>query len=648
MSRMASVLKQVLVGKPLRSDAASHTLLPKWLALPIFCSDPLSSVAYATEQIILVLVLGGASTLSFTPWVGLAVATLIVIVIASYSRTLYVYPNGGGAYAVAKDQFGTGAALIAASSLVIDYILTVAVSVTSGVANLASAFPSLNRYLLEISVALVIILTLANLRGIKESGQAFAIPTYAFIASVLLMIGMGIWRVATGGTIVAETANLTVHNAHSYTQLALVFVVLRAFASGCTALTGVEAISNGVPYFRKPKSRNAALTLTGMGVLAVTMFMGVTWLAMISQAKIADDPTMLGLAAGTPQDTIIAQIGSAVFGPGSVGFYVLQLATTFVLILAANTSYNSFPIMASVLGQDGFLPRQFGRRGDRLVFSNGVIILATAAVLLIWVYDASVMHLVQLYILGVFLSFTLSQAGMVRHWIKELRLSKEHADTPAKSVYVSLVTNTLGSLITFIVLIIVVTTKFTHGAWLVVVAIPILVMMMYGIKRHYTASDNRLAASPGGVMLPSRVHSVVLISRITAPSMQALAYARATRPTTLSAVHVMTNSETSEQLQKEWLEREIPVDLVLLDSPYRDLTGPLMRYITDIRRDSPRDIVTVFIPEYVVNHWWEQLLHNQSALRLRRKLRYEPGIIVTSVPLVQERVLHRRETDLSP
>jgi len=638
---MASVLKKVLVGKPLRSDAASHTLLPKWLALPIFCSDPLSSVAYATEQIILVLVLGGASTLAFTPWVGLAVATLIIIVVASYSRTLYVYPNGGGAYAVAKDQFGTSASLIAASSLIIDYILTVAVSVTSGVANLASAFPSLNQYLLQISIALVVILTLANLRGIKESGQAFAIPTYAFIASVLIMIGMGIWRVATGGTIKAETSSLTIHHAQSFTQLALVFVVLRAFASGCTALTGVEAISNGVPYFRKPKSRNAALTLGGMGLLAVTMFTGVTWLAMTSGAKIADDPTMLGLPAGTAQDTIIAQIGSAVFGAGSVGFYILQLATTFVLILAANTSYNSFPIMASVLGQDGFLPRQFGRRGDRLVFSNGVIILASAAIMLIWVYDASVMHLVQLYILGVFLSFTLSQAGMVKHWISELR---DKSTKPGMSTYISLATNTLGSIITFVVLIIVVTTKFTHGAWLVVVAIPILVAMMYGIKRHYTSSDARLAANPGGVTLPSRVHSVVLISRITAPSMQALAYARATRPTTLTALHVMTNGEVAEQLQQEWLEREIPVDLVLLDSPYRDLTGPLMRYITDIRRDSPRDIVTVFIPEYVVTHWWEQLLHNQSALRLRRKLRFEPGIIVTSVPLVQEHVLHKRDS----
>ena len=638
---MPSVLKKVLVGKPLRSDAASHTLLPKWLALPIFCSDPLSSVAYATEQIILVLVLGGASTLSFTPWVGLAVATLIIIVVASYSRTLYVYPNGGGAYAVAKDQFGTGASLIAASSLIIDYILTVAVSVTSGVANLASAFPSLNQYLLQISVGLVIILTLANLRGIKESGQAFAIPTYAFIASVMLMIGMGIWRVATGGTIRAETSNLTVHHAQSFTQLALVFVVLRAFASGCTALTGVEAISNGVPYFRKPKSRNAALTLGSMGLLAVTMFTGVTWLAMTSGAKIADDPTMLGLPAGTAQDTIIAQIGSAVFGAGSVGFYFLQLATTFVLILAANTSYNSFPIMASVLGQDGFLPRQFGRRGDRLVFSNGVIILASAAIVLIWVYDASVMHLVQLYILGVFLSFTLSQAGMVKHWIGEIR---DKSSRPSKSVYISLVTNSLGSVITFVVLIIVITTKFTHGAWLVVVAIPILVAMMYGIRRHYTSSDSRLSASPGGVTLPSRVHSVVLVSRITAPSMQALAYARATRPTTLTALHVTTNREVAQQLQQEWLDREIPVDLVLLDSPYRDLTGPLMRYITDIRRDSPRDIVSVFIPEYVVTHWWEQLLHNQSALRLRRKLRFEPGIIVTSVPLVQEHVLHKRHS----
>jgi len=505
--------------------------------------------------------------------------------------------------------------------------------VTSGVANFVSAFPSAQPYVLKISIALVVMLTLTNLRGIKESGKAFALPTYLFIGSVLLMIGMGIYRRATGEVLEAPTAHLHVPT-QNVSQMMLIFLILRAFASGCTALTGVEAISNGVPYFRSPKPENASRTLLAMGALAVTMFLGVTWLAVTSHAKIADNPVDLGLSAHATQQTIIAQLGTTIFGAGSAGFYVLQLATTFVLVLAANTSYNSFPIMASVLGRDGFLPRQFGRRGDRLVYSNGVIILATAAGALIWAYDASVTHLVQLYILGVFLSFTISQAGMVRYWRKKFA-NPEHTRSPKETL--SMATNFLGATITAVVLVIVVVTKFTHGAWIVVIAIPILTFMMNGIRRHYISSDIRLAATPGGVSLPSSVRAIVLISKVNAPSLQALAYAQATRPTSLQAVHVVTDEGRAENVKSDWDARGLPLDLVMLESPFRDVTGPVMNFLTGMRETHPRDLITVYVPEYVSVHWWEQLLHNQTALRIKRKLLFEPGIVVTNVPLVGTR-----------
>ncbi len=363
----------------------------------------------------LVLAIGGAAALTLTPWVGLAVVFLLVVVVASYSKTVYAYPGGGGAYAVSKENLGQTPALVAASALIVDYILTVSVSVTSGVSNLVSAFPDLAPHTLTICVGIVVLLTAVNLRGLRESGRAFAAPTYAFIAVVLTMLGLGLYKILFGDGVTAESAGYTVHGA-DLTSAAMVYLVLRAFASGCTALTGVEAISNGVPFFRKPRSRNAAVTLVVMGALAITMFYGVTLLATSAGVKYAEYPAELGLPADYVQQTVIAQLGTAVFGAGSFGFYFLQIATMLVLVLAANTAYNAFPQMASVLGRDGFLPRQLGRRGDRLVFSNGIILLAAFAALLIVAFDASVTRLVQLYILGVFLSFTLSQFGMVRHW----------------------------------------------------------------------------------------------------------------------------------------------------------------------------------------------------------------------------------------
>ncbi len=638
------LVKRVLVGSPLHTQRASHALLPKWLALPIFSSDALSSVAYATEEIILVLVVGGLATMTDTPWVALAVILLMVVVVASYRKTVYAYPSGGGDYQVAQENFGQGVSLVAAAALIVDYIVTVAVSVSSGVANLISAFPVLDGHAVQLAVGFIIVIAVVNLRGVKESGGFFAVPTYLFIATVLTMLIVGAFRFATGNPVVSETANLQVKEALPYTGIALVFLLLRAFASGCTALTGVEAISNGVPFFRVPKSRNAAITLTLMAALAITMFGGITALAVASKVHVADNPEILGLPAGTTQDTVIAQLGSAVFGSGSFGFYALQLLTMAVLVLAANTAFNGFPIMASVLGRDGYLPRQFGRRGDRLVFSNGILILAGSAIVLIIVFDASVTRLVQLYILGVFLAFTISQAGMVKHWTRLLRKVTDPRER--RQILRNRVTNGLGATVTALVLVIVVLTKFSHGAWLIIVVIPILVLVMYAIHRHYVRTDALLAAPPGAITLPSRVHAIVLVSRINTPAMQAIAYARASRPDTLIGLHVQTDRSNVTALEAAWEQRGIPVPLVVVDSPFRDVTGPIVEYVKRVKADNPGDLVSVYIPEYVVSHWWESLLHNQSAIRLKARLIFQPGVVTTSVPTLLAGVQEPRQPDI--
>lgn len=623
------VLKRVVVGSPVHNQRASHSLLPKWLALPIFASDALSSVAYATEEILLVLILGGLAALQLTPWVALAVIFLLIIVVTSYRKTVYAYPGGGGDYQVAQENFGQKTALVAAAALVVDYIVTVAVSISSGVANLISAFPVFNGHAVQLCVGFIILLTLINLRGVKESGFSFALPTYLFIATVVIMLVTAGIRFATGNAPVAMSAVYPIQT-QELTGLALVFLVLRAFASGCTALTGVEAVSNGVPFFRVPKSRNASLTLLALGGIAVVLFGGITLLAVTTHVHVAEDPSMMGQAAGFSQDTVIAQLGTAVFGPSSIGFYALQIFTMTVLILAANTAFNGFPILASVLGRDGFLPRQFGRRGDRLVFSNGIVILASAAVVLVIVFDASVTRLVQLYILGVFLSFTISQAGMVRHWNRLLLKITDKRER--MTIYRSRVINAVGATVTGLVLVIVVVTKFGHGAWLVIAIMPLIVLLMMGINRHYRRTDALLAAPVGGMTLPSRVHAIVLVSRVNAPAMLALSFARAARPDTLVGLHVQTERSEITALEADWNRRGIPVPLVVVDSPFRDVSTPIVEYVRRLKAEHPGDLIAVYIPEYVVMHWWEGLLHNQSAIRLKARLLFQPGVVTTSVP----------------
>jgi len=626
------IAKRMLVGRPLDSARLGATLLPKRLALPVFCSDPLSSVAYATQEILLVLTLGGLGLLWLSWWVALAVVLLLVLVVASYRQTCHAYPNGGGAYAVSRANLGSRAALVAAAALLVDYVLTVAVSVAAGVDNIVSALPWLAPHQVALNVALITLLALVNLRGVKESGTAFAVPTYGFVLIVLALLGTGAVRLVTGAGVAAASAAYPVTPALHHTGGALlVLLALRAFASGCTALTGVEAVSNGVPGFRVPKSRNAATTLAVMGALAVTMFAGITALAVVAHVHVtADNAHLAGFPAGGTQQTVIAQLGEAVFGSSSAGFYLLQAFTAAILVLAANTAFNGFPILASILGQDGYLPRQFARRGDRLVFSNGIVLLGLLAAGLIAAFGASTTRLIQLYIIGVFVSFTLSQAGMVRHWGR--RLATERDRPVRRHLHRSRAVNLAGATATAVVLVVVLVTKFSHGAWLVTLAIPALYALMTGVHRHYDRVARDLAPEPDALVLPARVHAVVLVSRLHKPALRALAYARATRPDSLTALTVAASDAEVRQLQAQWAAYRVPVPLTVLACRFRDITGPVLEYLADRRGTGSRELTVVYLPEYVVGRWWEHLLHNQSALRLKARLLFAPDVVVTSVP----------------
>jgi amino acid transporter len=508
-------VSRVLLGAPLRRDRLGETLLPKRLALPVFCSDPLSSVAYATEQIVLVLGLGGFSLLYLTPWLGAAVVLLLVIVVASYRQTCHAYPNGGGAYAVSRENLGEDASLVAAASLLIDYVLTVAVSVVAGVAAITSAVPALADRAVALSLGFVALLTAVNLRGVKESGRAFAVPTYGFVLAIYAMLLVAFLKIGFGGGITAESAQYELRQVADTGGLLTVFLVLRAFASGCTALTGVEAVSNGVPGFQPPKSRNAATTLLLMGLLATTMFAGITALAVIAHVHMAEDASALVGFHGETQRTALSQIALATFGEGAV-FFLLQGFTAAILILAANTAFNGFPVLSSLLGRHGYLPRQLAHRGDRLVFSNGILLLAGVASLLIVAFNAEVTRLIQLYILGVFLSFTLSQSGMVRHWTHVLR-AESPAPPERRRIRRKQALNATGAAVTGLVFVIVLITKFAEGAWIVVLAAPVLFVAMKAIARHYSQINRELHPSASGVALPTHVHAVVLVSNPPCP-----------------------------------------------------------------------------------------------------------------------------------
>ncbi|MFF5900002.1 APC family permease [Streptomyces argenteolus] len=659
MSKLTDVPKRILIGRALRSDKLGETLLPKRIALPVFASDPLSSVAYAPGEVLLVLSIAGVSAYHFSPWIAVAVVVLMFTVVASYRQNVRAYPSGGGDYEVANTNLGPKAGLTVASALLVDYVLTVAVSISSGVENLGSAIPFVVEHKTVCAIGAIVLLTLMNLRGVKESGKLFAIPTYLFVAGVFAMILWGAFRgLVLGDTMHAPTSDYEIKPEHEgLAGFALVFLLLRAFSSGCAALTGVEAISNGVPAFRKPKSKNAATTLAAMGLLAVTMFCGIIGLAMATDVKMAENPAVdlihngAAVGAGFVQDPVISQVAAAVFGDGTFFFVFLAAATALVLFLAANTAYNGFPLLGSILAQDRYLPRQLHTRGDRLAFSNGIVLLAGAAILLVWIYGADSTRLIQLYIVGVFVSFTLSQTGMVRHWNRHLRTETDPA--ARRHMIRSRAINTFGAFFTGLVLVVVLATKFTHGAWVALLGMVIFFGTMTAIRRHYDRVAEEIAAGDtpsDDTVRPSRVHSIVLVSRIHRPTLRALAYAKLVRSDQLEALSISVDPEETKALREDWERRGIDIPLKILDSPYREVTRPVIEYVKSLRKDRPRDVISVYIPEYVVGHWYEHLLHNQSALRLKGRLLFTPGVMVTSVPYQLEsseaaKVRARRRAD---
>ena len=637
VSKLSTAARRLVLGRPFRSDTLSHTLLPKRIALPVFASDAMSSVAYAPEEIFLVLSVAGLAAYSMAPWIGLAVAFVMLIVVASYRQNVHAYPSGGGDYEVVTTNLGPTAGLTVASALLVDYVLTVAVSMASAMSNIGSAVPFIAHHKVAFAVTAIALLTAANLRGIRESGTAFAIPTYAFMFGMFAMLIWGFFQIyVLGHPLKAESASFSVRSEHGdVLGVALVFLVARAFSSGCAALTGVEAISNGVPAFRKPKSRNAATTLAMLGGIAVALFMGMIVLAKETGAKVAERPDeqLVGAPEGYQQKTLVAQLADSVFHDFPAGLFLITGVTALILVLAANTAFNGFPVLGSILAQDRFLPRQLHTRGDRLAFSNGILFLALAEIAFVVAFRAEVTALIQLYIVGVFISFTLSQIGMVRHWTRHLRTETNPAER--RRMMRSRVINTIGFICTGAVLIVVLVTKFMAGAWIAIVAMSALFVLMRAIHRHYETVARELAsqeAEEGDIVLPSRNHAVVLVSKLHLPTLRALSYARATRPDVLEAITVSVDDAETRQLVHKWETSDITVPLKVVASPYREVTRPVLDYVKRISKEAPRTVVTVFIPEYVVGHWWEQLLHNQSALRLKTRLLFMNNVMVTSVP----------------
>jgi amino acid transporter len=637
VSKLSTATRRLVLGQPFRSDKLSHTLLPKRIALPVFASDAMSSVAYAPEEVFLVLSVAGLSAYAMAPWIGVAVALVMLVVVASYRQNVHAYPSGGGDYEVVTTNLGPTAGLTVASALLVDYVLTVAVSMASAMSNIGSAVPFIAQHKMWFAVAAIVLLTAANLRGIRESGTAFAIPTYAFIIGMFIMLVWGFFQIyVLGDNLQAESAKFTMHAEHGDIMgFALVFLVARAFSSGCAALTGVEAISNGVPAFRKPKSKNAATTLLLLGSIAVTLLIGIILLSTKIGVKIAERPAeqLGGAPANYHQKTLVAQLADTVFAGFPLGLWLITGVTALILALAANTAFNGFPVLGSILAQDRYLPRQLHTRGDRLAFSNGILFLAAAAIAFVVAFNAEVTALIQLYIVGVFVSFTLSQIGMVRHWTRHLRTETD--PRARRHMMRSRVINTIGFIATGAVLIVVLVTKFVAGAWIAILAMSSLFILMKAIHKHYDTVARELAeqeAEQGDVVLPSRNHAVVLVSKLHMPTLRALSYARATRPDVLEAITVNVDDSETRQLVHKWEDSDITVPLKVVASPYREVTRPVLDYIKRISKEAPRTVVTVFIPEYVVGHWWEQVLHNQSALRLKGRLLFMPNVMVTSVP----------------
>ncbi|HEX6311758.1 MAG TPA: APC family permease [Acidimicrobiia bacterium] len=609
-----AILKRLLVGRPLATTEQEHQRIPKFVALSVFSSDAISSTAYATEEILFVTAIGASSLalgLDVLVPIALAVAVLLAIVVTSYRQTIHAYPSGGGSYIVSRENLGETPALIAGASLLVDYVLTVAVSISAGVAAIVSipAFESLRTHRVELALVLIAFITLANLRGIRESGRLFTAPTYIYVVTLGALVAYGLARSYFG-----DIGDIHVdREAFEGTRLVGgdlgLFLILKGFSSGAVALTGTEAISNGVPAFRRPEARNAAITLTWMGGILGSLFFGTALLAQ----RLGPYPSH--------DETVLSQLGRAVFGEGPI-YVVLQFATAAILTLAANTAYADFPRLSSIIAADGYLPRQLTNRGDRLVFSNGILFLAAASAVLIVAFGGLTNALIPLYAVGVFTAFTLSQTGMVRH---HRRI--QEPGWKAKAIFQG-----IGAVGTLIVLIIVAVTKFTSGAWVSIVVISLIIVVFKGIHRHYRTVAAGLRVTPE--YRPRRMNHtvVVLVGSVHRGVLEALAYARSLAPNHLVAVTVVSDEDAQERIEQAWTDRGIDVPLEIIYSPYRELTRPILRYIDDIDARWENDIVTVLIPEFVVKHWWSHLLHNQSALILKGRLLFRKGTVVTSVP----------------
>jgi amino acid transporter len=598
-------LKRLLVGKPIPSHLAHHERLSRVTGLAVLSSDALSSVAYATDFILATLLVAGVAAFRYAVPISIVIATLLAIVAFSYRQTIHAYPTGGGAYIVAKENISPLAGLIAAASLLVDYTLTVAVSISAGVLAITSAFPQLDEHRVLMCLAFLAILMVGNLRGIRESGQIFAVPTYFFVFSIGVLLAAGVYRYLTGSVAPVDTA-LPPEAGHAPLTT---FLLLTAFANGCTAMTGVEAVSNGVPAFRPPESKNASATLIAMAVLAISMFVGITILAHA-----------YGVIPTTAESGV-SQLGRAIFGGGTWAYYALQAATTLILVLAANTAYADFPRLASIVSRDGYLPRQFMNQGDRLAFSNGILVLSFFAAVLIVAFGGDTQSLLPLYMIGVFVSFTLSQAGMVIHW----RNSREPGWRTSAAV------NGFGALITGIVLIIVAVTKTFEGAWIVLLLIPLIVMVFNATRRHYRHVASELTLR--GYAPEPRAHNTVLVpvGGLQRAVVEALRYAE-TLSDDVRAIYVDVDPAGTEQVRREWETWGGRVTLVVLPSPYRSLMEPLLEYIEQVGDERPDDYVTVILPEFVPKRWWQHLLHNQRALLIKGALLFRPNTVVTSVP----------------
>jgi amino acid transporter len=599
-------IKRLLLGRPIPSYAALHERLSKKTGLAVLSSDALSSVAYATEEILRTLVLAGASAIWLATPIGAVIAGLLLVVAFSYRQTIFAYPSGGGAFIVAKENLGAPAGLVAAAALLIDYTLTVAVSVAAGTAAVTSAVPALQAWRLPLTLLFVALLAMGNLRGIRESGRIFAVPTYFFLVSLMLMIARGAWLAVRGEIPPPEVSDAAV--ATGVTTLTP-FLVLRAFANGCTAMTGVEAVSNGVPAFEPPESRNAAATLLIMAGLCVTLFLGITLLARTFGIIPAHD------------ETVISQLGRAVLGGRGLAYYLVQAATMLILVLAANTAYSDFPRLSSVVARERFLPRQFMNQGDRLAFTNGILVLSGLAALLLAIFRGDTNKLIPLYMVGVFVSFTLSQAGMVVHWRKERgRQWRLHAAV-----------NGVGAVLTAVVMVVVAATKFHEGAWIVVVLIPILVLHFLAIRRHYAKVAQQLTLE--GYVPPPRRHHIVIVpvGDLQRAVVEALRYAK-TLSTDVRAIYVDVDPWATLDFHKKWEEWGQEIPLFVLSSPYRSLMEPLMGYIDEVTGGNEDTFLTVVLPEFVPAKWWHHLLHNQRALLIKGALLFRANTVVTSVP----------------